>query len=580
MAEKRLLIILVLSGKRKKALDTLVGTLSGCFDNTVLVSDSGLENSISSELFCRNLPMITDGFKKIYFVSDKIMTCTDSLDEVLVFFENGVETRSLWSGTEIYGEYDHKSTREKFPLFLCVDCASENFKTIADVFPKADSIEEMVSFLSVFSVRESYFSYWVSNVFPSKDNIIPFCFNAYEYLRAGFPLFPCVFFELDRMEFIKYGTDNMPSMVFKRLSTNRARAECLLEYFAEECDASQLKSLLQLNFIVSPKGEYKPPENEKCAVFAHLYYERYFDRYLKYLAAAAIYCDIYVSVNTEEKKALLLSMAGSIPKSRLTVVIAENRGRDLSALLVAFKPYITLYEYFCFLHDKSAHKYEAETVGRAFSDCMWDNLLGNGTVIPEVIAYFEENPFVGLLVPPTPYWGVYMDLKSNFWTVCYGKTLELSERLGLSVKISNEINPAALGTAFWCRRDALAPLSEYPWSYEDFDEEPLEIDGTLGHALERIFPYVALHRRFLTAWIISKDFLPRILESHLLLTEQQMRRLKECPVPYAAGKTANRIGLKGALVIFKEASALLFKSFVKFFIKHFHKSNKGKERKI
>ena len=565
MADKRLLAVIVLSKERIKSLDYLTEAFSESFDNIIYVSERHFQGSISPSLFCSDFQRITDGFDKIYFVSDGLMPMTNRLNEVFAFMENGTGIRSLWSAAEIYGDIANL-TPEDIPFFLCVDSGSDDFGAITEGIAKADSLNKMTSLLCGYIAEKSFFTAW-AGANSLKENVnIPFVFNMEKYLETGFPFLPYGFFKLDRMEFIKYGTDNEPSEVFNSLITDREKRERLLEYFAEECDASHLKDLLQLNFIVTGNNNGTLSACGKYAVFVHLYYESFFERYIEYLNSAANFCDVFISVNTEEKKARILSMANSTLRDKLTVVICENRGRDLSALLVAFKPYTTKYEYFCFLHDKSPHEYEAETVGRAFSDCMWDNLLGNG-IIPEVLSFFEKNPYIGLLVPPTPYWGVYLELKSNFWTVCYERTLELSKRLGLSVKISDGINPAALGTAFWCRTEALLPLLEYPWRYEDFDEEPLKIDGTINHALERILPYAALDRHFLTSWIISERFVPRILESHLHLTECQIRSLKQCPIPSAAGKTAEQIGVRGALCAFKESTALLFKSFGIFFKK-------------
>lgn len=569
MTDKRILIIFVLSKERKKAHDFLTGAFSNIFNDIVFVSERHLQGCITLSQFCGDFSRITSGFDKIYFISDGLMPLTNQLNEVFAFMESGTGIISLWSVADIYGDIAN-ATPEGIPFFLCVDSCSNDFGAIAEGIAKADSLNKITSLLCGYITEKSFFTAWTMSNNLKENASVPLAFNAEKYLEMGFPFLPYMFFKLDRMEFIKYGTDNVPSEVFKSLIIDREKRECLLEYFAEECDASRLKDLLQLNFIVTGNNNGTLPACGKYAVFVHLYYESFFERYIEYLNSAASFCDVFISVNTEEKKARLLSMAGSTLKSRLIVIICENRGRDLSALLVAFRPYTTKYEYFCFLHDKSSHENESETVGRAFSDCMWDNLLGDG-IIPEVLSFFEENPHIGLLVPPTPYWGVYLGLKSDFWTVCHNKTLELSKLLGLSVEISGSINPAALGTAFWCRTEALLPLLEYPWRYEDFDEEPLKIDGTIGHALERILPYAALDRHFLTSWIISEKFVPRILESHLHLTERQMRDFKRCPIPSAAGKTSEQIGVRGALCAFGESAVLLLKSFGRFFNKRLSK---------
>ena len=63
-----------------------------------------------------------------------------------------------------------------------------------------------------------------------------------------------------------------------------------------------------------------------------------------------------------------------------------------------------------------------------------------------------------------------------------------------------------IGTAFWCRREALWPLFEHPWSFDDFSKEHLPSDGVLNHELEFIFPFVAQHQGYLTGWIMTEEY--------------------------------------------------------------------------
>lgn len=57
-----------------------------------------------------------------------------------------------------------------------------------------------------------------------------------------------------------------------------------------------------------------------------------------------------------------------------------------------------------------------------------------------------------------------------------------------------------MGTAFWCRTEALRKLWSYPWKYDMFPSEPILSDGELNHAVERSLAYVAQEAGFYTAW--------------------------------------------------------------------------------
>jgi lipopolysaccharide biosynthesis protein len=53
-----------------------------------------------------------------------------------------------------------------------------------------------------------------------------------------------------------------------------------------------------------------------------------------------------------------------------------------------------------------------------------------------------------------------------------------------------------LGTMFWARPAALEPLFELGLDWNDYPAEPVPIDGTIMHALERLLPFVVQHRGY------------------------------------------------------------------------------------
>jgi lipopolysaccharide biosynthesis protein len=58
-----------------------------------------------------------------------------------------------------------------------------------------------------------------------------------------------------------------------------------------------------------------------------------------------------------------------------------------------------------------------------------------------------------------------------------------------------------VGTMFWARTAALKPLIDLNLKWEDYPEEPVAIDGTILHAMERIFgilPGLAGYRTVVT----------------------------------------------------------------------------------
>jgi len=63
---------------------------------------------------------------------------------------------------------------------------------------------------------------------------------------------------------------------------------------------------------------------------------------------------------------------------------------------------------------------------------------------------------------------------------------------------------------FWYRPEALRPIFDMGLTARDFDPEPLPVDGTLAHALERLHVYVG--------WSEGYDFRVLVSDKHVRST--------------------------------------------------------------
>lgn len=109
------------------------------------------------------------------------------------------------------------------------------------------------------------------------------------------------------------------------------------------------------------------------------------------------------------------------------------------------------------------------------------------------------------MVPPVPYFSLYGTIGAE----AFGKTADLlkslCDRLHLNVPF-DEHPIAAFGTMFWARTDALTDLFSCQWNYEDFPEEPLAVDFTISHALERVMCFCAQNRGYVSKWAMPESF--------------------------------------------------------------------------
>ncbi len=229
----------------------------------------------------------------------------------------------------------------------------------------------------------------------------------------------------------------------------------------------------------------------KVALVMHVYFEDLLEEDYHYISSMPKETDIYITTHSQQLKNAIERKFVDLPCNKLEVRIIENRGRDVSSLLVGVKDVLLDYDLVCFVHDKKTAQVSPGTVGASFAYKCFENTLSNKKYVANIVNTFIDNPKLGLLTPPEPNHSAFFPTIGCEWGPNYDVTVELAETLGLKVPMSIEKQPIApFGTMFWFRPKAMEPLLNKNWEYEDFPEEPNGIDGTLLHAIERIYPFV------------------------------------------------------------------------------------------
>ena len=158
-----------------------------------------------------------------------------------------------------------------------------------------------------------------------------------------------------------------------------------------------------------------------------------------------------------------------------------------------------------------------------WEDNVWQNTLCNKCYINEILSCFEEYLKIGLMIPPAPYSGNIPRWYTNSWLKNYNNTVKLLKQIGCNIEIKYEQFPISIGTNFWVRTKAIEKLYKYNWKYEDFDEEPLKMYGTISLAIERSLSFIVEDSGFITKIIMNnvwaQSFLS-ILQQDLVKTFQ------------------------------------------------------------
>lgn len=248
---------------------------------------------------------------------------------------------------------------------------------------------------------------------------------------------------------------------------------------------------------------------EKAAIVMALYYEDDLKRYFTYLSVIPNHIQIFIISSNQ----LILIEAAKLKTKykNLNVLEKDNRGRDLSALLVAFRSYIKDFDYLCFLHDKKSKHISLDDDMNLWIKNLWGNMLYSDIYIRKVILMLRDEEY-GLLLPPKPI-GIHNDsLYADPWDNDYKHVVQLANVLDINTPIRREDRDlVSLGSVFWCRTNALQKVFMHNWKYTDFPEEPMPDDGTISHALERILGFATVDAGYKVKTIMNSQYASELI---------------------------------------------------------------------
>jgi len=247
-----------------------------------------------------------------------------------------------------------------------------------------------------------------------------------------------------------------------------------------------------------------PAPSERIAVCAHVYYTDMLEEILSLTDTIPCGYDFIATTETEAKKAIIeQTVTGRKNIGKVIVrVVEQNRGRDMSSLFITCRDLFLedRYDLVCRLHTKKTPHLHAGRSG-VFKRHMFENLLNSPGFTANVLDLFHDHPWIGVAVPPI--------VQISFGTLGHGwsgnreRADELAKLLDLKVQFDPDTPVGAFGSMYWFRPKALRKLFAHPWQWTDFEAEPYPVNGSLGHALERLICYVAQDARFTTQQIVS-----------------------------------------------------------------------------
>ncbi|MDR7067965.1 lipopolysaccharide biosynthesis protein [Pseudoxanthomonas japonensis] len=211
-----------------------------------------------------------------------------------------------------------------------------------------------------------------------------------------------------------------------------------------------------------------------CVVI-HVWYVELLESILTRLRRSGIDWQIVITTAPERKEAV----AHMVARLRVTakMEVYPNRGRDVAPFLSSVSRLLLGgTELVLKLHTKKSPHL---TDGDAWRDRLLDSLL-DPVACAHALATLRQDVTVGMVAPKDSLLPLREHLGANA-----DQTRDLALRIGIAAP--DGATRFAAGTMFWARLSALAPLLSGELYGNEFAAEEGQIDGTMAHAVERLF---------------------------------------------------------------------------------------------
>ncbi|MGZ8144527.1 MAG: rhamnan synthesis F family protein, partial [Methylosarcina sp.] len=264
--------------------------------------------------------------------------------------------------------------------------------------------------------------------------------------------------------------------LFRRLQERRARmhppSPIVVPHFAPPVD----------DYSVAVPFSYDIPKQEsspRLAVICHMYYPEMADEFERYFSNIPFPFDLYITTDTRAKKSRISQSFSGWEKGKVEIRLAQNRGRDIAPKLITCRDVYDRYEFILHVHTKKSLNWGELHGWRTF---LLETLVGSPAIVESVFEAFRLNPKLGMVAPQhIEMIRQYLGKDSNT-----GNAELFARRLGITITPDSPIDFPS-GSMFWARSAALKPLLDLKLSFKDFPKESGQVDGTLGHLIERMY---------------------------------------------------------------------------------------------
>lgn len=222
----------------------------------------------------------------------------------------------------------------------------------------------------------------------------------------------------------------------------------------------------------------------RAALHIHAYYTDQLADVVQRLEKNATRPDLFVSVADDAGERAARKHFSRYSGTVASIMVVPNAGRDIGPFLTGFGPDLTRdYDFVGHVHTKKSTHLKNADVTADWVTFAYSGVLGGkraGPMMDRILEAMAQDDRIGIAYPDDP--------NIMGWT----ENLQPAESLAQSMAVGElpKVFNFPIGTMFWMRSAALQPFVDLDLTWADYPAEPAPNDGTMLHALERLFGIV------------------------------------------------------------------------------------------
>lgn len=223
----------------------------------------------------------------------------------------------------------------------------------------------------------------------------------------------------------------------------------------------------------------------RLAVHLHIFYTDQIPEFVEFMSNIPILFDLFISIPetvSADRQKIQAQFKALANAQTIVIEHTPNQGRDIAPMICTFGQ--TLQKYDVLLHlqtKKSPHDPNKEGWRRY----ILEHLLGSKDMVGRILTALSCG--VGAVCPPD----FLFNIPSDGWSHPNNiqEAQKVLERCGIGINLQIDCPSIDFpqGSMLWTRVDYIKEMFNTGLQYTDFPPEPIPVDGTIAHAMERMF---------------------------------------------------------------------------------------------